>query len=304
MFLLTTTGFVFEKENWIQFIKEKNIKKVILVRLVKKHGPFNWSREQSIILAELKKIKEYEEWEKQNLRKAIETISSTLDLFEQLYMEYEYYELLEDETELKKTAYLAKIVVQQNLSGIIDIARGERILIASFFKLAQYFPEKIVELGLSDFSINKFIPIIIPFLEPDPDQRQKTTYKEILNCFLPPKNSEYVDIPSLVKYSSAEVEEKVPSLAASHLKSRLSNMTRKAPGKPKLLESIEDPEDKRKFVYTITEYGLFTIYITYQRKKLDKIDTKDESWISDTELFEKINFVNCNQVKQFNPFSK
>ena len=88
LFLLTTTGFIFEKDNWIQFIKEKNIKKVILVRLVRKHGPFNWSREQPKVLTELQNIKEYTKSEKDNLQKAIIALSSTLELLKQLYMEY------------------------------------------------------------------------------------------------------------------------------------------------------------------------------------------------------------------------
>ncbi len=305
MFLLTTLGFVFEKDNWVQFIKEKNIKKVILIRLVKKDGPFNWSRDQVTVLKEIERNKQYSSKDKENLTKAFQAIVGLLELLRQLYLEFEYHELREDEAELKKTAYIAKIVVQQSFSGIIDIARGERILVASFFKIAQYFPEKIVEFGLSDFSKKEFIPIITTFLDPDPDQRKKTTYKEILSLFLPSSKTDYATIAGLVKYNATEIEEKVPELAASHLKNRLSNMTQKAPGKPELLSGIEDPKDKRKSIYNITDYGLFALYVNYLRQIINKNCTYEDKWIINTKkACENINFDNCYEVCSFNPFSK
>lgn len=303
MFLLTTMGFVFEKDNWVQFIKEKNIQKVILIRLVKKNGPTNWVRAESEVLAEITKNKYYSQNEKENLTKAVSTIVSLLTLLKQLYIETEYHELLEDESEIKKTAYIANIIVQQSLEGIIDIARGERILVSSFFKVAHYFPEKIVECGLSNFTRHEFVPIITPFLNPDPDQRQKTTYKDILSQFLPSKIVEFSKIYQSIIFQSKDIEKNLPDLASSHLKNRLSNLANDEPGKPKQLISSEAPDDKRKSTYQLSEYGEFVLFLTYLRKKYIIKENVKDRWVTRVEkTFDNIIFSDFECRLLYQPF--
>ncbi len=303
MFVLTTTGFRFEKENWIRFIKEKKITKVILIRLVKKAGPVQWHRPQEEVYHDLEQITQYSDREREDLRKAIDTVNSLLNLLKQMYMEFEYHELLETEPELKRTAYISKVIAGQSESGIIDIARGERIMVASFFKVAQYFPEKITEFGMSNFTSNEFVPILTTFMNPDPDHRQTATFKELLSVFIPKKTKDYSTIPGKVKIQSNDVEKIITQLKPSHVKNRLQKLALKQPGNPNLLLATDDPIDKRKIWYQLSDYGLFVLYINFLRSS--EIDTSEklENWVEYlTNIFSDIQFTNFNNITVFNPF--
>jgi len=67
-------------------------------------------------------------------------------------------------------------------------------------------------------------------------------------------------------------------------------------GKPFLLESKTDKTDKRRINYSLSQYGLYILYVNFLRVKYlePEFEHQNELWYSNvTGTFNRISFDNC-----------
>jgi len=291
-------GFEIEERPWIEYLRRRNIDKVIILRLVETYDP-HFTLEEHEIKQHIEEQK-ISEKEKNNILIASKILRKALDILERMYIPYEYYEISKIIEKESIISFLMQLLISQQGKNLLDFSKGERLFAPLFLTIANFIPEKILDLVSLDVRTGVAHQFPFYFIDPNPDSRGSSTIKEILSFFLDGNFKNFSNIAKAKILLSKDIERKLQKMNPTHLKTRLSTISDESPGKPALIKSRVSQNDKRVYEYFLSNNGLLLLYTNFLREKYLANNGEKGNWYRNcSKVFERVNFQGIFKRKEF-----
>lgn len=302
MNLITSHGFRADEEAWVKMLRSWSINHVSIVRMIESFDP-NFSDDPALVSEHVNVLVDrntIDEKEGADILQANQKLLETLSLLERFYISYSYYEIDKKQSKYVILSFFLKLLCEAKGDFVIDITRGERIIIPILFGVANVIPEKIKAILTLDVRSNEYSNYPFFFCPMDRDRRGSTTIKDILVSFLPQEVESFERIPHSMNQSSNDINNQVRSLNPIHLRNRISELSTVTKTLPNLLKGLDDSDDRRRKLYELTSDGLVTLFILYLREKyIEEGEKKAEAWFRKCDqIFSKMKFEGATIKKE------
>lgn len=192
-------------------------------------------------------------------------------VLDSLKMDYEHLEISSSITHLSLIALLTLKIVKSNSIATIDVSNCPKTFLPIVLQSAYYIPESIKEIVLNIDEFGSSIcsyPVVV--IDSDPD-KETTLLKEILSLFLI-NQEKYSDLSFNKTLSSSillqlinddQIANGQKEFKYPYIQACLSQLSQEQKGKVIYLQKRHNSSDKRSLVYTITDYGVLTLFIWF-----------------------------------------
>lgn len=267
MLLVTAVDDGFDAPTWARFVISRRITKVVIVLTKMDGGKTNQNDTPS---------------------EELESYKRMISTIEGMYLPYITLKINPVVPQNEVLIFLAKYLLGEG-KVVVDVSRGEPFLKIVLYRLTSVFPELVEVLYLLGSGGTPHERQEVFTAELDPDQRRKNTAKDLLAAFLnleePLSFREQVRQKAL---TSTNVEE-MTGLSSVNVSKWLKQLSTSVGPTPAYLSAERSGENRRKLVYTLTDFGLMSLVMCYFRRiygcesstQNKQLDNTNEMWFKD-----------------------